>query len=133
MTVDDQTKHDNVRECYICHRKFTEKNGKVRDHDHISGKYRGAAHRTCNLFMRKQYKVPVFFHNFRGYDSHLLVWGLTEDSTSKLSIIGQGLEKYLMIGWGDHIEFKDSLQFIPASLERIIENLKSVTEDKFKN
>ena len=29
----------------------------VRDHSHLSGKFRGAAHEVCNL----KYKVPKFF------------------------------------------------------------------------
>eukprot|EP01044_Picomonas_judraskeda_P046439 COSAG03_NODE_25918_length_262_cov_1.276074_1_plen_80_part_00 len=48
---------------------------KVRDHDHLTGKYRGAAHNSCNLEEGKKrtrhYTIPVFFHNLKGYDSHL--------------------------------------------------------------
>ena len=47
---------------------------KVIDHDHITGKYRGAAHSSCNLKLRidpDKIKIPVFFHNLRGYDAHL--------------------------------------------------------------
>ena len=50
-----------------------------------------------------------------------------------INIIGQGIEKYLMIEWGDHLQFKDSLQFLPESLERLVESLKSSKEDKFPN
>ena len=100
-------------------------------HDHLTGAYRGAAHRSCNFKLTQQYKIPVFFHNFRGYDSHLLVWGLAKDKNAKISVIGQGLEKYLLIQWGQHLEFKDSLQFLPASLERLVENLKTCETDKF--
>ena len=28
---------------------FTEKDFKVKDHNHLSGKYRGPAHRSCNF------------------------------------------------------------------------------------
>ena len=41
------------------------------------------------------------------------------------------MEKYLLVEWGNHIQFKDSLQFLPDSLERLVENLKSDTIDKF--
>jgi len=30
--------------CYLCGGEFTEKNFPVRDHDHLTGEYRGAAH-----------------------------------------------------------------------------------------
>jgi hypothetical protein len=131
MRPQDEEAFSNEKECYICHKFFKENEHKVRDHDHLTGFYRGAAHNGCNLLLRTQYKIPVFFHNFRGYDSHLLVWGFEHRSTKKINIIGQGMEKYLLIEWGNHIQFKDSLQFLPDSLERLVENLKSDTVDKF--
>ena len=42
----------------------------VRDHCHWTGKFRGAAHQTCNRLFRKTYKIPLISHNFTGYDSH---------------------------------------------------------------
>ncbi len=59
------------------------------------------------------------------------MWGLAKEKQAKISVIGQGLEKYLLIQWGQHLEFKDSLQFLPASLERLVENLKTCETDKF--
>ena len=133
LSEEDQKQFEEARQCYLCHNDFTIKDYKVRDHDHLTGAYRGAAHRSCNLKLTQQYKIPVFFHNFKGYDSHLLVWGLAKDKNSKISVIGQGLEKYLLIQWGAHLEFKDSLQFLPASLERLVKNLKTCDTDKFNH
>ena len=51
-------------------------NRKVRDHCHISGKYRGPAHDACNKKLQMgafKTKIPLICHNFRGYDSHLLI------------------------------------------------------------
>ena len=61
--------------CKNCDKKFMNKD-KVIDHDHITGKYRGAAHSSCNLKLRidpDKIKIPVFFHNLRGYDAHLMM------------------------------------------------------------
>ena len=45
---------------------------KVRDHYHISGKYRGAAHWSCIINLKISKKIPVLFHNLKGYDSYLI-------------------------------------------------------------
>ena len=34
--------------CYICNKLYTEKDIRVRDHCHITGKYRSSAHLICN-------------------------------------------------------------------------------------
>jgi hypothetical protein len=49
---------------------------RVRDHSHVTGLYRGAAHMSCNLEAGKVERsqsferVPVIFHNLKGYDCH---------------------------------------------------------------
>ena len=53
----------------------------VRDHCHITGKYRGAAHTACNLKLRLNpltTTIPVVFHNLRGFDSHLLMQAISK-------------------------------------------------------
>ena len=67
--------------CFICERIFRagEENPdkeKVRDHCHITGRYRGAAHNKCNLSWQisaQRLKIPVVFHNLKGYDCHLIM------------------------------------------------------------
>ncbi len=87
--------------------------------------YRGCAHVDCYSREKSMFRIPVYFHNFRGYDGHLIVWGLAVDQGAKINIIGQGMEKYLTLQWSDHIQFKDSMQFTgAASLETLVENLK---------
>ena len=36
------------------------------------GKYRGSAHKNCNLNLSLTKKVPFVFRNFQNYDSHLI-------------------------------------------------------------
>jgi len=78
------------------------------------------------------YKVPVFIHNFRGYDSHLIVPTFTHFKGMNMSVIGQGLEKYLTLTWDGTIVFKDSLQFLNGKLESLVACLLKSGKDKFR-
>ena len=89
--------HESQDSCYACGEKFVEKDpekGKVRDHCHFSGKYRGSRHAKCNLRLKKSKTVPVFFHNLTGYDSHIFVKRLA-DSIGGVRCIPRNEEKYI--------------------------------------
>ena len=49
-----------------------------------------------NLQLTK--KVSITFHNLRGYDSHLFFCEL-DKSDVKISVIPNGLEKYMAFFW----------------------------------
>ena len=70
----EQEAHKKAWRCYACKKPF--KFGvrkRVLDHDHDSGKYRGAACNNCNLKMRRPTTMVVYMRNFEGYDcSHIL-------------------------------------------------------------
>ena len=46
---------------------------KVRDHCHITAKYRVSAHRDCNVNLKLNRKIPVVFENLKNYDSHYIM------------------------------------------------------------
>ena len=48
MTEEDEINYKAADHCHICE-KIIFNNDKVLDHDHITGKYRGAAHNECNI------------------------------------------------------------------------------------
>ena len=115
--------------CHICKKIIdpnSEKDYKVRDHDHISGEYRGAAHNLCNLHFRFKPQIPVFFHNLKGYDGHLIMQGMSE-WPEKLEVLAQTLEKYSVIKFGKFI-FKDTLQFLNGSLDTLVSSMAETTE-----
>lgn len=76
MTPIDEQKFNESTCCHICKKPFTETSGKVRDHSHLTGKFRGAAHNSCNLNYQHPDFIPVYFHNLRGFDSHILMHGI---------------------------------------------------------
>ena len=80
--------------CWICKKLIDDGEEKVRDHCHVTGKFRGAALRSCNINLQLTKKVPVIFHNLRGYDSHLIFNELDKFDV-KISVIPNGLEKYM--------------------------------------
>ena len=110
------------------------KGGKVPDHDHFSGEFRGCCHNVCNLNRKKFSKIPCFFHNFTGYDSHLIV-KMMKGMKCSPKVIAKSMEKYIYLKV-NCIEFKDSLQFLPHSLDTLAKNLnakKGKASEKFPN
>ncbi|MFN4152918.1 MAG: endonuclease domain-containing protein [Candidatus Sericytochromatia bacterium] len=60
MIISDkqEVEFNKASHCHICSKEL--KDDRVRDHDHITGLYRGPAHNKCNLeFNLKHYKIPV--------------------------------------------------------------------------
>ena len=94
----------------------------MRDHDHFTGNYRGAAHSKCNIAMRTVKKIPIFFHNLGGYDSHIIFNNLNKVSIETPSVIAKAIERFVCFRIGK-LFFKDSLQFLASSLEKLSENL----------
>ena len=71
MTMHHKLAYDNSTLCHICNEKLGK--DRVRDHCHLTGKFRGAAHEVCNLKYRVPKFFPVVFHNLSGYDSNLFI------------------------------------------------------------
>jgi hypothetical protein len=69
---------------------------KVRDHDHITGKYRGPAHQFCNLKLQFPNGIPVIFHNLSNYDLQLFIRILSKKA-KKIDIIPKNEEKFISI------------------------------------
>ena len=99
---------------------YVEKNlkrkSKVREHNHLSGKYRGASCQSCNTKEGKATKlIPVFFHNGSNYDFHFLIEELMnyEDKYNKVTVLAKNSEEYISIDYGSYykkLRFLDSYQ-----------------------
>ena len=69
ITEEEKKLFQKSNNCWICKKFIYNDEEKVRDHCHVTGKFRGAAHEICNLDFKVTKKVPVIFHNLRSYDS----------------------------------------------------------------
>ena len=97
MTSEECRMYENARECWICEKEITNNQIKVADHCHLTGQLRGAAHNECNLNYRlkpSEYKLPVFFHNLKGY-SVFLIKAVDPKIHREVSAIPQSSEKYI--------------------------------------
>ena len=146
FTKEDREQFNKASDCWICGEYLG--NDRVRDHCHYTGRYRGAAHNSCNLKYRKPKSISVFFHNLSGYDSHLFIKKLgSPDKKENIDCIPNNEEKYISfsktIKTGQYtnkkgevkdktfkIVFKDSLKFMSSSLGALVNNLP---KDAFKN
>ena len=139
MTKEDEKDFQKAIKCHLCDQQYTDKDIRVRDHCHITGKFRGSAHQDCNLKLRikpDNIKIPVIFHNLRGYDSHFIMQQIGEiakkhayknkrgeECHMNINCIPNNMEKYLAFMLGNHLVFLDSLQFMNSSLDNLIKNL----------
>ena len=76
--------------CYVCDKPIN--NPKVKDHCHITGKFRGPAHNSCNINYKVPKFIPIIFHNLEGYDSHLFIKELGK-SEGEIKCIAKNEEK----------------------------------------
>ena len=72
MTEEDEEDFRNDNICRFCEKEII--TDKVRDHCHLTGKYRGPAHSKCNINVTQKRSnfIPYIFHNFSNYDSNIL-------------------------------------------------------------
>ena len=146
FTEEDEKQFNKASDCWICREALGD--DRVRDHCHFTGRYRGAAHNSCNLKYRKPNFIPVFFHNFSGYDSHLFIKKLgSPDEKENIDCIPNNEEKYISFSKNKKvgqytnkkgevkdtffkIRFLDSYKFMGASLDTLVNNLP---KDAFNN
>ena len=139
LTTEEKIHYNKQKTCYICKKEFNindEKNYKVRDHCHYTGKYRDAAHNICNLRYKVPKEIPIVFHNGSTYDYHFIIKELVKELEANFQCIGENTEKYITLSLPikKKIENKDieitykikfivSYRFMSSSLSKLVENL----------
>jgi hypothetical protein len=127
MTAADEMNFRDAMQCHICSGILG--NDRVRDHDHVNGVYRGAAHNACNIkytfkkakkskktevsdgkkSVRIAFRLPVIAHNMKGYDSHFIMQFAGASKLKMGNPIAQTLDKYMTFSIG-RCKFLDSMQ-----------------------
>ena len=103
MTSEDEEIYNNSHITWICKQELN--TDKVRDHFHVTGKFRGAAligtTEVLHIIFKEQNNFNV-----------------------DIDAILNGIDKYMSIILKWHIKFIDSLQFYNGSLDTLALNLK---------
>ena len=129
MSALENEEFETTNICWICGKLIENDNDKVRDHCHITIKYRNAVHNFCNVNLKITTKVFVILHNLKGCNSHLIFEELNK-SNCKISVIPNGLEKYMSFTLNNNvIVFIDSMLFLNSSLDKLVKNL---SDEDFK-
>ena len=146
LTLDEQKEYENATYCHICKKEFGDKkkHRKVCDHDHYTGKYRGAAHSICNLHYYTQKDIRVLFHNGSNYDFNLIITELAKEFSSELQCIPVNTNKYMSFSipirkkvyantkntnkkyLSYNLKFIDSARHMNASLSILVDNLSKI-------
>ena len=142
MSQEEEVQFEQAEECWLCENPL--EGEKVRDHDHLTGKYRGAAHNICNIKCKQRLSsfIPIFFHKFSGYDCHLIFEELLTEAYNQNynpTIIPKSLENYVSVQVGC-LRFLDSYRFLSSSLDKLVKSLdnfpimklEEMSDDLFK-
>ena len=93
----------------------------MKDHCHITGKYRLAAHNECNFKLRLKANtvpIPVAFHNLKGCDGHLLMQAMARVQ-GETQCIPTNTDIYILFSLGN-LKFIDSVNFLLSSLDSLV-------------
>ena len=126
MIEDDEEDYRNNNICRFCEREII--SDKVRDHCHLTGRFRCPAQNTCNTNVNQRASTfrPFAFHNFSNYDCHMFIKRLVDLKNDKvnLKIITKTNEEYISVTYGC-IRFIDNFEFLSETLDKLVKNLDS--------
>ena len=139
LTTKEKIYHNKQKICYVCKNQFNnndQKNYKVKDHCHYTGKYRGAAHNICKLRYKVPKEIPIVFPNGSTYDYHFIIKELVKEFEGNFECLDENTEKYITFSvpikknienkdleMTSKIRFIDSYRFMSSSLSKLVDNL----------
>ena len=134
MTDEDEEDYRNNNICRFCEKEII--TDKVRDHCHLTGKYRGPSHNKCNINVTQKQSnfIPFIFHNFSNYDCHMFFKKLVDKKKDKVyfDIIPKTNEEYISVTYSC-IRFIDSYRFLSSGLDSLGKTLVDNSHKTLKN
>ena len=126
---EDDEKIASATHCHICRRLLSVsadpwdlafKDTIVTDHDHVTGLYRGRCHSRCNAAFtdKKSQKIPVYFHNLKGYDGNHILQGIAnlrgdlKHPVVELGCIAKSMERFTCLDVNRKVRFLDTMAFL---------------------
>ena len=87
MTEKDEKGYRNNNNCRFCEKEDV--NDKVRDHCHLTDKYKGTPQNKCkiNVTQNQSNFIPILFHNFSNYECHLFFRKIVDKIMLKLNLM----------------------------------------------
>ena len=151
----DKVRHDHITGCYIgpyCNNATCNLNsGKNEIIRKESTHYYGGGKKFCGdddvipddaeideldpsefEMNRDNFILPVVIHNLKGFDSHIIMIYIDRNfAPSDIQVISTTSEKYISFQIRS-LRFLDSLQFLNASLDSLVQSLAKDGVDKFQ-
>jgi len=181
LNVDQKRDFDQAKTCFTCKNEFSEKNHNVHHHDRVTGDFIAACCNACNLQLKwtkskfhsdneevdeddiiegridddgakNDFFIPVFAHNMKHYDSHLIIKHFRREFIKRkdkidrtcyddIEVIPSNEEQFISFSIGK-LRFLDSCQFLTSSLDDLVSTLfspkgdaktKTLSREKFVN
>ncbi|XP_077263129.1 uncharacterized protein LOC143897999 [Temnothorax americanus] len=131
FTRDEWEKFNSATHCHVCEEPFEPDDVRVRDHCHLTGRYRGPAHSNCNLNYKDSHCIPIVFHNLSGYDAHFIITEIATAYEGHVDLLPITKEKYISFTKNVQstedkdkktcvkLRFIDSYKFLTSSLDKL--------------
>ena len=117
MTKENNEDFENSTKWWICGNDYIDDVVKVRDHCCVIGKYRGSAHRDCNINVKLNHKVPAIVGNLKNYDSHLIMQELGKFNRKCHT---KWIGKVMSCSINNKLIFIDNFKFLSSSLDSLV-------------
>ena len=102
FTRDDWKKFNCATHCHVCEKLFAPDDTQIRDHCHLTERYRDPAHSNYNLNYKDSHCISVVFHKLSGYNAHFVIKKIVTAYERRVNLLSITKEKY--ISFTKHID-----------------------------